>query len=87
MRKAVGGEVGVVGGSQFPQYPAGISRPKVPLGDVGSFGRVLSSGLWCCIGEEAEEHKNHPVSHASGSGRLRMGSQATFYQVALPLGS
>lgn len=84
----VGGEVGAVGGSQFPQYPAGISRPKVLLGELGSFGRVLSGGgLWCWIGEEAEEHKNHPVSNGSGSGRLRMGSQAAFYRVALPLGS
>lgn len=76
-----------MGGSQFPQYPAGISRPKFLLGELGSFGRVLSGGLWCWIGEEAEEHKNHPGSNGSGRSRLRMGSQAAFYRGALPLGS
>lgn len=75
----------MVGGGQFPQYPAGISRPKVLLGELGSFGRVLSGGLWCCISEEAEECQNHPASSASG--RLWMGGQGAFYRAALPLGS
>lgn len=87
--KVVGDEVGKVASSQFTESRLSRgSRLNVLPGELGSLGRILSSGMPYCMSEEAEKHKYHQ------SGRMRLavmnlghprrpGSQLEFHQALL----